>query len=359
VKRILTLSIDQLYRPQPGGIATYVRGLIDGLAELDSQFDVVGIGPRGEASIDVGRLPMRVNSLPLPIGVETRLWPFIPLGVPRDATIVHATSMSGPFAGGVEGAVHSVAMHDLLWRDEPATATRRGIAFHNKRLELIRRREDLRIFTTSPSLAERLSGLGIGEGRIHFVRLGVDGRDESPTDEAHVREFLAAHGVHGPFTLYAGTREPRKNLTRLIEAHRRALRRNFGVGPLVFVGPEGWGGVATSDAVVLGTVERSLLLGLYREATVFAYVALAEGWGLPPVEALHAGTRVVVSATTPSVAMNSEVIRVDPMDVDAIAAGLLEAMEQDDGTSAKSARATSVADLTWRNAALDHVEGWK
>jgi len=40
------------------------------------------------------------------------------------------------------------------------------------------------------------------------------------------------------------------------------------------------------------------LKGLYRDATVFAYVAVAEGWGLPPVEALHAGTRVVASTTT-------------------------------------------------------------
>jgi glycosyltransferase involved in cell wall biosynthesis len=359
VKRILALSIDQLYRRQPGGIATYVRGLIQGLAELGSPYELVGLSPRGEASMDLNSLPLRVNSLPLPVNLVTRLWPIIPLGVPRDAAIVHATSMAGPFAGGVEGAVHSVAMHDLLWRDEPIVATRRGISFHEKRLALIRRRDDLRIFTTSPNLTERLSGFGIDQERIHFVRLGVDARDDHPFDDALVRDFLASHGVSGPFTLYAGTREPRKNLTRLIEAHDRARQRHRGLGSLVLVGPEGWGGVPTRDAVVLGAVERSMLLGLYREATVFAYVALAEGWGLPPVEALHAGTRVVVSRTTPSVTSNDEVIRVDPLDVDAIATGLLQAMDQDDGASARQTRQMSVANLTWRNAALDHVEGWK
>jgi citrate lyase gamma subunit len=68
---------------------------------------------------------------------------------------------------------------------------------------------------------------------------------------------------------------------------------------------------------------------------------------------------VVVSRTTPSVTSNDEVIRVDPLDVDAIATGLLQAMDQDDGASARQTRQMSVANLTWRNAALDHVEGWK
>jgi glycosyltransferase involved in cell wall biosynthesis len=159
--------------------------------------------------------------------------------------------------------------------------------------------------------------------------------------------------------LYAGTREPRKNIERLLEAHKIASSRSPELGNLVLAGPSGWGGVSTGDATVLGLVPRAMLLGLYRDATVIAYVPLAEGWGLPPVEALHAGTRVVASSTTPSVANNEFVTRVDPLDVASIAEGLAATLSVPDDESTRSARRRSVADLTWCNAALDHVAAWQ
>ena len=124
MKRTVSISVDQLYRRQPGGIGTYVRGLVEGLASLEGQFDLVGVAPRGAVSEEVRSLPLQLTSVPVPLGVLTRLWPLIPLGVDRESLIVHATSMTGPFAGGAPEAVHSVAMHDLLWRDEPQMTTR-------------------------------------------------------------------------------------------------------------------------------------------------------------------------------------------------------------------------------------------
>jgi glycosyltransferase involved in cell wall biosynthesis len=267
--------------------------------------------------------------------------------------------MSGPFAGGAPEAVHSVAMHDLLWRDEPQMTTRRGIKFHEERLALIVRRDDLRVFTTSPTLADRLVALGIAAERIHFARLGVDDASQFAASHDAVTALLGAHGVKGAYTLYAGTREPRKNISRLIEAHREAWRRRDELGPLVLVGPAGWGSVDTGDAIVLGSVERSMLLGLYRDAVAVAYVALAEGWGLPPVEALHAGTRVVASAALPSVANNPHVVHVEPREVSSITTGLLEVLDLGTSDEDRMARRKSVADQTWRQAALDHVAGWQ
>jgi glycosyltransferase involved in cell wall biosynthesis len=359
MKRMITLSVDQLYRRQPGGIGTYVRGLVYGLAALDEPIDLVGLAPRDATPPEALDLPLRLRAAALPLNLLTRLWPLMPLGVPKESQVVHATSMAGPFGGGVATAVHSVAMHDLLWRDEPGATTRAGVKFHEERLSLIKRRGDLRVFTTSPGLAERLVDLGVAESRIRAVRLGVDDATAQAADAATVRERLAANGVTGPYTLYAGTREPRKNLERLIEAHRIARSRSEGLGPLVLVGPPGWGGVATSDATVIGMVDRSVLLGLYRDAAVFAYVPRAEGWGLPPVEALNAGARVVASTTTPSVQSNPSVVLVDPLDVASIAKGLSEALEQGVDAQSVFTRRASVAELTWRNAALDHMAGWQ
>ena len=358
--RTITLSIDQLFRPQPGGIATYVRGLAQGLVSLDdSSLDVVGVAPRGPVPAGATDLPLRVVRSVLPLAILTRLWPHRPFGVPRESDVVHATSMTGPFAGGSRRAVHSIAMHDLLWRDEPSSTTPSGIRFHEQRLKLITTNEQLRILVTSPGLRERLVGLGIDGGRIVDVRFGVDDDGTTAANHDDVRGLLLKHGVVGPFTLYAGTLEPRKNIERLVAAHALARSETPDVGDLVIAGPSGWGDVATGDAKVLGLVSRGMLKGLYRDAALFAYVPRAEGFGLPPVEALHAGTRVVASTTTPSVTTNDCVVRVDPLDVDTIAHGLVTAVALNDDTESATRRRASVADLTWRNAALDHLAGWQ
>jgi len=91
---------------------------------------------------------------------------------------------------------------------------------------------------------------------------------------------------------------------------------------------------------------------------VCAYIAIAEGWGLPPVEALYAGTRVVVSTSTPSVANNPEVILTDPFDVESITDGLVRALTLDSSAAGAARRHASVAELTWANSALDHLAGW-
>jgi glycosyltransferase involved in cell wall biosynthesis len=88
-------------------------------------------------------------------------------------------------------------------------------------------------------------------------------------------------------------------------------------------------------------------------------VPKAEGWGLPPVEALHAGTRVVASSTTPSVIANAEVVLVDPLEVESIVAGLVAALDVGDDEASAAMRRHSVAGLTWRNVALDHLAGWQ
>jgi len=360
VTRTITMSVDQLFRAQPGGIGTYVRGLAMGLGQLDDpDLEVVGLAPRGGVRGDVHDLNMTIVTAGLSQRLLTRVWPYRSVGVPKRSDVVHATSMAGPFAGGSRSAVHSVAMHDLLWRDEPATTTRSGARFHESRLRLLARRGDIRVFTSSPTLAARLVDDGFTPDRLHRVRLGVDDDAVEPASTIEVTTHLARHGVAGPFTLYAGTREPRKNIEVLIRAHRDARSAGLDLGPLVLAGSSGWGEVHTDDAVVLGVVERSLLKGLFRDATLFVYIPRAEGWGLPPVEALFAGTRVVASTTTPSVGANDEVVLVDPFDQASVVDGLGRAMELADDEVARARRRASVDELTWRNCALDHVAGWR
>ena len=167
----IVISVDQLCRPQPGGIGSYVRGLVDGLASAGEGVEIIGVGPHSRSAA-VRQLGVEVRTTLLGLRGLTTLWPRYPFGVPGDADVVHATSIAGPFGGGRARAVHSVTMHDLLWRDEPESSTPNGIRFHESRLQLLLRRENLRIITTSPRLGVRLFQIGIDPDRIRFARLG-------------------------------------------------------------------------------------------------------------------------------------------------------------------------------------------
>ncbi len=357
------VTLDQLQRPHPGGIGTYVRGLLAGLDELASSGEfpgtVEGLACR-ESSPELS-VPCPVTRTRLSTRVATVAWRHWPIGVPASADVVHATSLAGPFRGGASAAVHSVSLHDVLWRDHPELTTRRGAAFHEQRLRQILETPRLRVLVSSTTLRARLVSEGLDPARAFSVRLGVHHRDQSSLvdpREIFERRLAERERPGETFTLVIGTIQPRKNLERLIAAHARARTHAPELGPLVLVGARGWGSVDTTGAVELGElsdIERDSLLAGCR---VCVCVPIEEGWGLPAVEGLVAGRPVVASATLPSTQGNTDVVAVDPLSIDDITDGLLRALAQRDDDDTRERRRASVADLTWANCARDHLAAW-
>ncbi len=123
----------------------------------------------------------------------------------------------------------------------------------------------------------------------------------------------------GDYVLAVGTLEPRKNLSRTIEATAR-----LGL-ELRIAGAPGWGGVEAqgNNVRVLGRISDEELARQYRGALCVAYPSLYEGFGIPVLEAMACGAPVVTSAggATEEVAGVAAVL-VDPLDVAAIADGI-------------------------------------
>ncbi len=324
------LIAEQLRGPVPGGIGTYVRGLQQGLGETP------------DPDVEVRAFTSR-----LPVSVRTRLWD---RGIGRlSGAVVHAPSFA--FAKPRRGRL-VVVVHDLAWRDAPETFPRRGREWHEAGLRRALRHAD-HFVVPSQATATRLSDAGADLSRITVIEEGSD-HLPAPDDEG------AAAVVKGEFILTVGTREPRKNIARLLDAYglaRLALPQPW---PLVVVGPAGWGAEERPQPGVLfaGSVTAPVLAALYRRARVFVYVPLVEGFGLPPVEAMRAGAPVVASTRVPST--KGAALEVDAADVDAIAAAVVAAAEdgpqRDDLIARGSKRA---GHLTWRNAAVAHLDLWK
>jgi glycosyltransferase involved in cell wall biosynthesis len=139
---------------------------------------------------------------------------------------------------------------------------------------------------------------------------------------------LARLKIRGPYVLFVGTLEPRKNLVRLVRAYRRVAAEGF-PHALVLAGPLGWHHESLmrelalqgpGEIVMTGEISADELDAVYRAADVFAYPSLYEGFGLPVLEALVRGVPTVASNTSavPEVSGDAA-LGVDPRSVRSIA----------------------------------------
>jgi glycosyltransferase involved in cell wall biosynthesis len=128
----------------------------------------------------------------------------------------------------------------------------------------------------------------------------------SPASEEERTRVRADYGINGPYVLYVGTLEPRKNLVRLVRAWHSLRRAGKIPHRLVMVGARGWQdgpifetvrALGCEDAITFtGYVPQADLPALYSAADAFVFPSLSEGFGLPVVEAMACGTPVLISS---------------------------------------------------------------
>jgi glycosyltransferase involved in cell wall biosynthesis len=116
------------------------------------------------------------------------------------------------------------------------------------------------------------------------------------------------------FILAQGTREPRKNLDRLVEAFTSFKNKfpNSSV-ELAITGKYGWGKdlqVKDASVKILGFIPEKDMVALHASALCLAYPSLYEGFGLPIVKSLQVGTPVITSniSSLPEIAKNSAIL---------------------------------------------------
>lgn len=212
--------------------------------------------------------------------------------------------------------------------------------------------------------------LDLPRSEVAVVHNGLDAAFSPPAgdEKAQAERLRDRFGLAPGYLLAVGSLEPRKNLERLIAAHAGLPDELRRARPLVVVGGGGWrnesleetlrAAEARGDVHRMGRVTGSDLLHLYRGASLFAYPSLAEGFGLPVLEAMACGTPVLTSnrSSMPEVAGDAARL-VDPEDVEAICGALESMLSNPDELAELSSRGIERAkNFSWTRAVAEIVD---
>ncbi len=257
-------------------------------------------------------------------------WPPIDRFLP-DTDIFHAGDWSQPLLTDTKLVT---TIHDLTVLKYPQHHHPKTISAHKRRHKWVKQEAEAIIADSQATKADIEKLLDINPNKIHVVYLAASENfsqfDSLPSPQAESQKLKIRQQYHldQPFILFVGTQEPRKNLSRVLEAFTklRSTQKNL---ELILVGKFGWGDQTNPTPAVrqLGFVPDEHLPALYSCASAFVYPSLYEGFGLPVLEAMSVGTPVVTSnqGSLKEVA-GSNAITVDPYSVESIAQGMEDAL---------------------------------
>lgn len=286
---------------------------------------------RNDNSEVLDELQIPVNTCKLfPYGIYRRVWKACP--VPYEQLFPKRADLSIFFnfivPPHVKGKVITT-IYDMTYLRFPETMNRKNLRRIKQGIDYSAQRSDHIITISEFSKKEIVTLLKVPEEKVSVVYC-APAQAEEPEDFRKVAEKFA---IHAPYLLYVGTIEPRKNLVRLLRAFEQ-LKVQHGIPhKLVLAGGSGWNNEdiyetakdlsCMKDILFTGFVTGREKNALYQQADAFVFPSLYEGFGIPPLEAMHFGCPVVCAraASLPEVVGDAAVL-VDPLDEQSIADGV-------------------------------------
>lgn len=364
----MKILIDATVIPlKKAGVGAYARNLIDHLTRESSPHEYLILAQNDDPEMDFGdrrhvtmlKVPARFfRKLPLRFLLE-QVW--LPLLLwKRRVDVVHSLHYALPLVS--FGTRRVVTMHDMTFFNMPEVHERFKIVYFRAMIRASLHLADHLIFVSHSVLRDCLLRLGPPRGQASVVPHGKSDAFVPMQSATTLESVRQTYGIGEEFVLFLGTIEPRKNLTRLVEAFALIAPRHPSL-QLVLAGNRGWmteelfgrlDSLGLGSRVVLpGFVAEQDKPALLAACTLFVYPSLYEGFGLPVLEAMACGAPVITSnlSSLPEVAGDAALL-IDPSDTEALS----RAMEEVLSSPARQARMrhdgpVQAAKFTWARTA--------
>jgi glycosyltransferase involved in cell wall biosynthesis len=344
---------------QLAGNESYAVNLIEALAEID-QTNLYTLYVTKPAAIDrfADRWPnFKVRQtlphtplvrIPLTLSAELRRHP---------VDVLHVQFTAPPFAP----CPVVTTIHDLSFEHLPETFKRRSRA--QLRLTVRRTARTAALILTLSEFSRRdiIETYAVDPERVIVTPAAAPAHFKPVVDEAKLEKVRERHGIGANYLLSLGSIQPRKNLTRLIEAFRwlRKSRPDDKPPQLVIAGKRGWLDdeifrTAQQDGLnesvkFVGYVPDEDLPALYSGALCFVYPSYFEGFGLPVLEAMQCGAPVIAGNQTslPEVAGDAALL-FDPFDTRALGEAIARVIDHSDYRAELRAKGLKrAAEFSW------------
>lgn len=215
-----------------------------------------------------------------------------------DADLLHAFAYTAPRACPVP---YILNVHDVIALEHPELCSFKNRLHMAALLPSSIKNAKLNLVSTKHGADLLMSMLNVPPANIEVVSLGVD-VDFFATPSPYP-EILNTHCNQRPYLLFVSNIEPKKDLDTLLDAY--ALCADTLQVDLVVVGRPAWKSKNTQHRLEtwnapghvhwLKYVPKELLPALYQHALLFVMPSITEGFGLPVLEAMAAGTPVIHS----------------------------------------------------------------
>ncbi len=228
--------------------------------------------------------------------------------------------------------------HDLSFVHYRETQPAYRLKFLDQEIPKTLQQADALLTPTEFVKQEIINHYGYPAEQIQVTPLGVDNGFQAYTEQQCVNT-LHQHGLKfKTYILSVATIEPRKNLSRLLQAYSLLPESLRAFYPLVLVGSNGWLNqklnseikvmVNQGQIISLGFVNTQQLQHLYAAAKLTAFPSLYEGFGLPIIESMASGTPVLTSDNSAMQEVaGGHAMLCDPLDVNSIYEGLFNILE--------------------------------
>lgn len=376
----VAVTLTQCWHRVPGGTAAATLGQVRALQRRDD-VELIGVGPRGDlrrpSTWSAHALPaapwtppIPTVRVPLPLPLLYDSWArFGRPGIEAATGAVDLVHLTVPMRPAQGRAPVVATVNDLFPLQPGRHPQGRGARLMGAGLRWIRDHAAVVMVPSEATLSDCVDE-GFDPERLRVVPYGVDpvplddgSAGDSTAEARSAADVARRHGLRGPYVLFVGTLEPRKNLSGLLDAMVALGRPDL---TLALVGPAGWGDAGDTLPEVpfpvarLGFVSASDRAALLRASSVFCFPSHAEGFGLPVLEAMAAGAPVVTSSTTSTAEVGGDAaLLIDPSDVDALAGALAAVLDDDELADRLRARGRErAATYTWDRTASGTVDAY-